>query len=375
MADPRLRQHIARIAAQLMYDRQETEYFTAKRKAAKQLGIDHRYRPKDLPSNAEIREQIHLLADLYEGDARFEQLKAMRLFALQVMRRLDRFRPGLIGSVCSGHIRKDSDIDIHVFSDAVAEVTLALDELGWAYEVEHKRILKHHEERVFHHIHVRERFPVELTVYPKAKIGYAFKSSITGKAMERFSLNELEAFLASEYPGAELHEPEEEVEPGTGWDRFELYRLLLRPLENVKQSPKWHPEGDALYHSLQVFELARRERPYDEEFLLAALLHDIGKAIDPHDHVAAGLEALDDSITDRTAFLIEHHMEAHAFADGTLGHRAKLRLREAEGFEDLLLLQELDQAGRKPGMPVDELEAVLDYLKELEVPPEAEMAP
>ena len=61
--------------------------------------------------------------------------------------------------------------------------------------------------------------------------------------------------------------------------------MLLQPLEGVKQSPKHHPEGDALYHSLQVFELARDERPYDEEFLLAALLHDVGKAIDPADHV------------------------------------------------------------------------------------------
>ena len=64
--------------------------------------------------------------------------------------------------------------------------------------------------------------------------------------------------------------------------------MLLLPLENVKQNPEYHPEGDALYHSLQVFDLARDELPYDEEFLLAALLHDVGKAIDPRDHVAAG---------------------------------------------------------------------------------------
>jgi hypothetical protein len=72
-------------------------------------------------------------------------------------------------------------------------------------------------------------------------------------------------------------------------DRFAIYKMRLGPLEAVKQNPKYHPEGDALYHSLQVFERAREARPYDEEFLLAALLHDVGKAIDPADHVAAGL--------------------------------------------------------------------------------------
>ena len=36
-------------------------------------------------------------------------------------------------------------------------------------------------------------------------------------------------------------------------------RSLLLPLENVKGRLKYHPEGDALYHSLQVFDLARDE--------------------------------------------------------------------------------------------------------------------
>ena len=63
-------------------------------------------------------------------------------------------------------------------------------------------------------------------------------------------------------------------------DRFAVYLMRWLPLEAVKQNPKFHPEGDALYHSLQVFHLAREARPYDEEFLLAALLHDVGKAVD-----------------------------------------------------------------------------------------------
>ena len=67
-----------------------------------------------------------------------------------------------------------------------------------------------------------------------------------------------------------------------------------------------------LYHTLQVFELARDARPYDEEFLLAALLHDVGKGIDPHDHVAAGLAGAGGLDHRADAFLIAHHMDAHA---------------------------------------------------------------
>src|SRR5437016_7127663 len=98
MADPRVRQRIARLAAQLMYERTESEYFTAKRKAARQVGIDARYHPKDLPSNAEIRDQVQILACLHEGETRTDNLKRMRLDALRLMRQLRLFHPALIGS-------------------------------------------------------------------------------------------------------------------------------------------------------------------------------------------------------------------------------------------------------------------------------------
>jgi len=116
---------------------------------------------------------------------------------------------------------------------------------------------------------------------------------------------------------------------------------------------------------LQVFELARDARPYDEEFLLAALLHDIGKGIDPHDHVMAGLSALDGLITERTRFLIEHHMDALAYKAGTLGARKRQLLQASEHFEDLMLLRELDTQGRVQGAVVGTVDEALDYLKEL----------
>ena len=148
-------------------------------------------------------------------------------------------------------------------------------------------------------------------------------------------------------------------------DRFRVYEMLLLPLENIKEDPKMHPEGDVLYHSLQAFELAREALPYDEELLLAALLHDVGKAIDSRNHVAAGLEALDGHITPRTAWLIEHHTEALSLRGGTLGARSRRRLEAGESFEELMLLAECDRQGRAVGAAAPDVPEALAYIRDL----------
>jgi hypothetical protein len=148
-------------------------------------------------------------------------------------------------------------------------------------------------------------------------------------------------------------------------ERFAFYAELLRPLADVRQTPDLHPEGDALYHSLQVFELACEAAEYDEELLTAALLHDVGKAIDRRDYVTAGLQALEGLVTQRTARLIEDLPLAQALAAGTLGARARRRLEMAEDFEDLVLLAICDRRGRTRGARVRDLEDAIEYLRAL----------
>lgn len=363
MANDKLRQAIALEAARLMYERNESEYYTAKRKAAKRL-CRRGCKPEDLPSNAEIRDQIQVFARIHEGERRTENLHDMRLEALRLMRLLRPFRPRLIGSVMTGHVRKGSDIDLHIFTDSVGLVTDILQAEGFQFDVERKQVVKHGESRVFTHIHVFDRFNFEITVYPDDKAHYVFRSSVTGKAIERASVRELEELLERDYPGIDL---DQEVSDSAGAaDPYPYYRMLLLPLEEVKQHPKHHPEGDVLFHSLQVFELARDSRPYDEEFLLAALLHDVGKGLDPGAHVEAALDALEGMITDRTRFFIEHHMDAHAYRTGTLPGKLRRELESSPDFEDLMLLRKLDDAGRVPGAPVGTVDEALDFLRELE---------
>jgi hypothetical protein len=170
----------------------------------------------------------------------------------------------------------------------------------------------------------------------------------------------------------EPDEPDDSPEPGPGEelarladhvDRFAIYRMRLAPLESVKQNPRYHPEGDALYHSLQVFERARDARPYDEEFLLAALLHDVGKAIDPHDHVAAGVEALRGAVPARTLAMIEHHM---LLLQALEKPGSPPPVDDPDALDDLHLLRECDNAGRVPGASVGTVDEALDYLRGLE---------
>jgi len=345
-----------------MYAREESEYYRAKQKAGKRIGGGW-IKPSDMPSNAEIREQVQLFARLHEGDRRQQNLREMRIEALRIMRILQAFRPRLIGSTLTGHIRQGSDIDIHLFSDSIEAVAGALEAEGMIFDVERKRVRKHNEERVFTHIQLQDRFPIELTIYAANQAHVNFRSSITGKPIERANITELEAFLQQEYPGIDLDEAQIEAESKV--DRFQIYEMLLLPLENVKQNPKWHPEGDALYHSLQVFDLACAELPYDEELLLAALLHDVGKAIDPYNHVEAGLESLAEYITPRTGWLIKHHMDAHGIRDGSLGQKQRSRLQAHESYEELMVLARCDRGDRTPGADTSSLEEALEYLRDL----------
>jgi hypothetical protein len=345
-----------------MYFREEAEYYRAKQKAAKRIAREW-VKPSDLPTNAEIRDEIQGLARIYEGEQRTDNLRQMRLVALRIMTLLEVFSPRLIGSVLTGHVRRGSDIDIHVFSDSLEAVVGVLYRELMSFTVEHKCVRKNDQEQIFTHIHIDELWPIELTVYGTSWRSYAFRSSITGKPIERAGIFQLKSFLATEYPNLNVEAAVREIADAP--DPYQVFYALLLPLENVKQHPKYHPEGDVLYHSLQVFDRACDALPYDEEFLQAALLHDIGKGIDRENHVAAGLEALDGFITSRTAWLIEHHMEGHRIFDGSIGARAHRRLREHESYDELILLSECDRDGRTPGVVTTTLEEAIELLRNL----------
>lgn len=200
-----LRASLAVEAARVMYEEGVKQYFTAKRIAAKRVlgrtgGRGLRFRPQDLPSNGEIRDALLHLAELAEGDRRGRRLFAMRVVALEAMRELEPFEPRLIGSVSTGHVRRGSDIDLHVFSDDQGQLEAHLSSLGWVYEIERVFIVKGGKPREFTHAHVADVFSIELTLYERRERFIRPRSSTDGKPIVRLDVAAIEALLAREHP-------------------------------------------------------------------------------------------------------------------------------------------------------------------------------
>ncbi|TWT63045.1 hypothetical protein [Rubinisphaera italica] len=156
---------------------------------------------------------------------------------------------------------------------------------------------------------------------------------------------------------SELDETSEEL----SWS--DTFRPLLERLESFHWDYAEHPEGDALYHSLQVYDLGRNLHPYDVEFQWACLLHDVGFVVDPRLPEEAALRVLSGRVTERVEFLVGNLSSAHRF----LKHETQAKsLRKSESFEELLDLARCDRDGRQPGKVVPTLEEALEQLESLE---------
>src|SRR5512138_1690304 len=135
--EDRIRQCIAQEAARLMYEEGVSEYRDAKRKAARQFGPEKAVcLGSHLPSNAEIHGELQRLISLHEEKVLPERLLRLRVAALGLMEFLAPFRPHLVGSVLSGAVTEQSDIDLHLFADSLEEVEKFLAREGMPYELE-----------------------------------------------------------------------------------------------------------------------------------------------------------------------------------------------------------------------------------------------
>ncbi|TDF34916.1 HD domain-containing protein [Alteromonadaceae bacterium M269] len=131
---------------------------------------------------------------------------------------------------------------------------------------------------------------------------------------------------------------------------------LLLDLEHIEQNPIYHPEGDALFHSLQVFQLSLRFSN-ESDVWAASLFHDVGKAIDGPKHAQIGAEILSGILNENICWLIRHHLDL-------LMHPQKTNrlFKNTQKLSQLKLLRDFDLKGRDPYCEVCQPEFAVDHL-------------
>lgn len=141
-------------------------------------------------------------------------------------------------------------------------------------------------------------------------------------------------------------------------DLFELLLRRMQPLAHVRQNPRFHPEGDALFHSLQTFDLAL-EADDAPHVIAASLFHDLGKAIPDSRHEVSGAAWLSGIAGARTCTLVAHHMDL--LREPAVTRRA---LRGDGLLDELERLRDYDDRGRRPLACVTSIERALGILLE-----------
>lgn len=126
------REQIVHLAARLMAEEHIDDFGTAKRKAARRLGLPE---GKHLPGNDEIEAALREYRSIFSPN-HGHVLTELRRKALEAMRLFGEFRPYLVGSVLSGLASPHSDINLVIYSDDAKAVEIRCLNLGIDYRVE-----------------------------------------------------------------------------------------------------------------------------------------------------------------------------------------------------------------------------------------------
>src|SRR4051794_35703377 len=123
---------IAVAAARLIVE-EGLEYGAAKRRAARDLGLQARN--GELPGNDEIEDEVRSYLDLFHADTQPAELAELRRIGAAWMERLASFRPHLTGAVWRGTATRLNTIAIDLFCDDSKSAEIALIDMRVDYDV------------------------------------------------------------------------------------------------------------------------------------------------------------------------------------------------------------------------------------------------
>ena len=121
---------ILQTAARLAVD-EGFDWGSAKRRALRELGLPAR---TPLPDNLQMEDAVREHLALFHADTQPRELHALRVLALEWMRRMRAFRPYLGGGVWWGTATRRSDVVIALFCDDPKSAEIALINLQVPYE-------------------------------------------------------------------------------------------------------------------------------------------------------------------------------------------------------------------------------------------------
>ena len=185
---------------------------------------------------------------------------------------------------------------------------------------------------------------------------------VTALSVERILGETEKALLKAEQPSVYFRELKE-------MNHLREFFPELGATIGVRQNPKFHPEGDVFEHTMLVIDAAAQLRPRAEEklnFMLSALLHDLGKCvatqvqadgrITAYGHEVLGLELVERQLRritgcERTIRYVCNQAELHMRPNMLCAaHSKKKKTRQLFDMSlcpnDLILLSRADASGK-----------------------------
>ena len=124
-------------------------------------------------------------------------------------------------------------------------------------------------------------------------------------------------------------------------------------LQLIEQNPRYHPEGNVWNHVMQVIDIAAKIKDFaidKEAFMLASLLHDVGKGITTkknnqgrwtsYNHDVEGVK-----IAEKILNLVRFHMH-HLYIIKNLPYAKTKEMIKETNLNDIILLFISDRMGR-----------------------------
>ena len=130
---------VANLAAQMIMEEGIKDYFFAKKKAAKSLGLNENV---SLPTNIQIDKAIEEFHKIFNQDTNIEFLEHFKVQALNVMDLFKGFKPHLMNELTKGIIPKFPEIKINLFADNIKDIEYVLLNSEISYEFSETKMYK-----------------------------------------------------------------------------------------------------------------------------------------------------------------------------------------------------------------------------------------